>query len=82
MIELKVLEHRSSQANPESKMNITLHIGNKEYKECGTCIPKDINIEYKMDENHLNVHIRLYLGYGVKNKMSISFAMGISLKPF
>jgi len=56
-------------------MNITLHIGNK---ECGTCIPKDINTAYKMDENDLNVHIRLYLGYGVTNKMSMSLAMGIS----
>jgi hypothetical protein len=54
IIELKVLEHRSDQANLESKMNITLHIGNK---ECGTCIPKDINTAYKMDENDLNVHI-------------------------
>jgi hypothetical protein len=60
-------------------MDITLHIGNK---ECETCILKDINIAYKLDENDLNVHIRLYLGYGVKNKMSMSLAMGISLKPF
>jgi hypothetical protein len=59
-------------------MNKTLHIGNK---ECGTCILKDINIAYKMDENDLNVHIRLYLGYGGKSKMSMSLAMGISLKP-
>ncbi len=56
-------------------MNITRHIGNK---ECGTCIPKDINIAYKMDENDLNVHIPLYLGYGVTKKMSISLAVGIS----
>jgi hypothetical protein len=56
-------------------MNITLHRGNK---ECGTCILKDINIAYKMDENDLNVHIQLYLGYGVKNKMSMSWAMRIS----
>jgi len=56
-------------------MNITLHIGNK---ECGICSPKDINIAYKMHENDLNVHIRLYLGYGVENKMSMSLAMGIS----
>jgi len=60
-------------------MNKTLHIGNK---ECGTCIPKDINTAYKMDANDLNVHIRLNLGYGVKNKMSMSLAMGISEKPF
>jgi hypothetical protein len=56
-------------------MSITLHIGNK---ECGTCIPKDRNIAYKLDENDLNVHIQLYLGYGVTNKMSMSLAMGIS----
>ncbi len=56
-------------------MDITLHIGNK---ECGTCILMDINIAYKMDENDLNVHIRLYLGYGVKTKMSLSLAMRIS----
>jgi hypothetical protein len=60
-------------------MNITQHIGNK---ECGTCILKDKNIAYKMDENDLNIHIQLYLGYAVKNKMSMSLAMGISLKPF
>jgi hypothetical protein len=45
------------------------------------CILKDINIAYKMDENDLNVHTRLFLGYGVKNKMSMSLAMEISLKP-
>jgi hypothetical protein len=55
-------------------MNITLHIRNK---ECGICIPKDINIAYKMDENDLNVHIQLHLGYAVKNKMPMSLAMGI-----
>ncbi len=49
-------------------MNITLHIGNK---ECGTCIRKEVNTAYKMDENDPNVHIRLYLGYGVKSKMSM-----------
>ncbi len=46
------------------------------------CIQKDINIAYKMDENDLNVHTRLYLGYGVTNKMSMSFAMEISEQPF
>jgi len=56
-------------------LHITLHIGNK---ECGTCIPRDINIAYKMDENDLNVHIQLHLGYGVKNKMPMSLAIGIS----
>jgi hypothetical protein len=56
-------------------MNITLHIANK---ECGTCIPKDINIAYKMYVNDLNSHIQLYLGYGVKNNMSMGLGMGIS----
>ncbi len=46
------------------------------------CIAKEFNIAYKMDENDLNVHIQLYLGYGVTNKMSMSLAMGISLNPF
>jgi len=46
------------------------------------CIPKDINIAYKMDENDLKVHTRLFLGYGVKSKMSMSLAREISLKPF
>jgi hypothetical protein len=56
-------------------MSITLHIGSK---ECGTCIVRGINIAYKMDENDLNVHIQLSLGYAVTNKMSMSLAMGIS----
>jgi hypothetical protein len=41
------------------------------------CILKEFNIAYKMDENDLNVHIQLYLGYGVTNKMS-----GYLLKTF
>ncbi len=46
------------------------------------CIPKEFDIAYKMDESDLNVHIQLYLGYGVTNKMSMSLAMQISLKTF
>jgi len=36
------------------------------------CIWKHINIAYKMDENDLNVHIQLYLDYGVMNEMARS----------
>jgi hypothetical protein len=60
-------------------MSITLHIGNK---ECGTCIPKDINIAYKLDENDLNVHIQLYLGYGVKKQNVHELGHGTFLNAF
>ncbi len=56
-----------------------MNIGNK---ECGTCSPKDINIAYKMHENDLNVHIRLYLGYGVKNQNVHELGHGNFLKTF
>ncbi len=60
-------------------MNITRHMGNK---ECDTCIRKDINIAYKMHENDLNVHIQLYLGYGVKKQNVHELGHGNFLKTF
>jgi hypothetical protein len=46
------------------------------------CIPKEFNIAYKMDENDLNVHIQLYLGYGVTNKNVHELGHGNFLRTF
>jgi hypothetical protein len=58
-------------------MNITLHIENK---ESGTCIPKEFNITYKMDENDLNIHIVPWLWSNKQNVHELGH--GSFLKPF